>query len=148
MKTEHALSLVEIRALLNRLAVAGDRGRVEEVADCYVATGILITPQWTAEGRAAIVEKLGETRNVAGTAVGRMRHHLTTCDIVLSGSDNADIRTYFQVWTDHGYDHSGLYIDRAVVNSMNRWLLTRRDVRVEHRSKKSFLPADVVAERR
>ena len=116
-----------IRDLLARYTYNGDRGRVAALAACFADDGVLEFPGARAEGREAIVAALtsGE-RNPARTFV---RHHITNPLIDLDG-DTGSARSYFNVYSDNGPDHSGTYGDR-LVRTPEGWRFAHRRVRVD-----------------
>ncbi len=148
-KPQHILALTEVRTLLDDLAAATDRGKLDEVAKLYTPEARLITATWKAEGREAIIENLTKVKEMPSiSTVSFVRHHLTTCQITLWGSDQADVRTYFQVITNRGLDHAGIYIDRVSQQSDGKWRVMSREVRVEYRAETSFVPASEVYSKR
>jgi hypothetical protein len=122
----------EIRDLLARYNLAGDRGRIDEMADCFCEDGILeVRGDWTARGRSAIAARLAPVRDA--TVGGWVRHHLTTHRAESESPIDARGWTYFLVMTERGLDHAGRYVDRfRCVDGV--WLLAHRSVVVEWRS--------------
>ncbi|MDG2303251.1 MAG: nuclear transport factor 2 family protein [Candidatus Binatia bacterium] len=136
MTADHLLAREAIRDTVARYNLAGDRGRLEELAACFCEDGVLeIRGDWEARGREAILERLVPVReNTGAWAEGAtMRHHLTTHRAEIRSATEADAWTYFLVVTDRGLDHSGRYVDR-LRKVGGEWLLSHRSVLVDWRS--------------
>ncbi|API59918.1 hypothetical protein BSL82_11850 [Tardibacter chloracetimidivorans] len=137
MRERDSAALAAITALLNRLAVATDRADAGELAEIYYPDAAVRTPAWDADGHAQIIEKMRGNPDV-DLGVTTVRHHLTTINISLIGSDIADTQTYFMVVTDHGVDHTGVYYDRLRKNRRDHWRVAERRVKLNYRSGKSI----------
>jgi hypothetical protein len=124
-----------IRHLMARYTMNGDRGKLEALAETFAEDGTLAFSGAASTGRAAIVARLAApaARNPALTL---SRHHLTSCLIDIDG-ERATGRTYFQVLTDIGLDHHGVYID-AMEKIAGAWLFRHRDVRIDWQSPRSL----------
>ncbi len=140
MDIEEAQAREAIRDTLSRYNLSGDRGRLDDLLDCFAEEGVLeIEGEATCEGRTAIRSRLqGATEEWrAGRGDGEptapMRHHLTTSGIELVSPDRARAWSYFLVVSDIGPDHSGRYVDE-LRRETDRWRFVRRRVRVEWRS--------------
>lgn len=117
-----------IRHLLAVYTYNGDRGRIDELAACFAADGVLEFPGATATGPEAIVAAL----TAGGSADPRrtfVRHHTTNPLIEVEG-DAATVRSYFSVWSNHGPDHAGTYTDR-LVRTPGGWRFAHRLVRID-----------------
>src|ERR1700761_4954679 len=101
-----------IRNLMERYNLASDCSRYEALADTFAEDGTLPFSGHDSTGRQAIVAPLkqGGPRNAALTLT---RHHLTTSLIEVEG-ERATGKTYFQVLTNIGLDHTGVYVDAFV----------------------------------
>jgi len=134
MKIEEALAREGIRETLSRYNLSGDRGRLEELVDCFTADGILeIEGEPPCRGRDAILARLrGAIHELRepGDGPGLLRHHLTTSGIELVAPDTARAWSYFLAVTASGLDHSGRYVDE-LRNEGDRWRLVRRRVRID-----------------
>lgn len=137
-----------IRDTMARYTMAGDRLKVDDYAACFTQDGVMETEHedpafaFRYEGRAAIREWQARwlERTLAGEkvhAASFARHHLSTCQIDLTGPDTAKARTYWVAWTDIGPDHAGYYMD-AFRKEEGRWLLAHRKVREDWRSPASL----------
>jgi hypothetical protein len=125
----------QIRHTVAAYAVAGDSGRVEELAAQFCPDGVLeVHGADAAHGRSAIVAMLME--HVAAGAPadeGRpffIRHHVTNVLVQSLTRTEAHVVAYFAVYTPDGPDHWGRYRD-VLVPVEDRWLLQRRNVRVD-----------------
>jgi hypothetical protein len=115
--------------------MAGDRGRLDELAAVFTEDGILELSSGTHAGRDAIkaglsgVVRPSLTSSTPGGPSFR-RHHLTTSHVEFDGPGSANGWSYFFVVSPIGLDHAGRYVDRyAAVGE--RWLIARRRVCVE-----------------
>lgn len=123
-----------IRTLMARYNIAGDQGRIGELAATFAEDGVLHFSGESAQGRAAIVARLTSgSRNPALTV---SRHHLGTSLVEIDGAE-ATGRTYFQTLTDIGPDHHGVYVDRFRKIG-GEWLIVHRQVRVDWQSPQSL----------
>lgn len=132
----------EIRLLMARYNINGDRARVAELAATFIENGVLSFPGNRLEGRAAITDMLGGTPGTPRARDPRhsfTRHNLTTSLVEIDG-DSATGRTYFMVMTNIGLDHSGHYADH-LVKVDGAWRFASRDVRIDWVSPESFNPA-------
>ncbi|WP_017936512.1 nuclear transport factor 2 family protein [Nocardioides sp. Iso805N] len=115
---------------------AGDRFRLEELADCFAADGVLeIKGSRTAVGRAAIVATLGGGRDrPAGAVPPQVRHFVTNLRFDAIAPDRVETSAYFCVITHHGehlgVDHWGRYRD-VLTPAEDRWVFAHRLVRVD-----------------
>lgn len=73
------------------------------------------------------------------TLASFIRHNITTCRIDLTGTDSANARTYFVVFTDIGPDHAGTYTD-MLVRRGGDWLFAHRKITLDWRSPGSIFP--------
>jgi hypothetical protein len=120
--------LEAISDLLARYTASGDRGQTEQLAACFAPDGVLEFPGTRAVGPAAILSALNSgPRNPALTLV---RHHLTTSQILPADPGTATGRTYFQVFSNVGPDHAGVYADRFVRLGTG-WHFEHRQVRID-----------------
>ena len=82
--SEGQLAKVAIRETIARYNLAGDGGRLDELAACFAPDGVLLAegyPDFDLHGREAIVERLQRVRSEGGERRGRVRHHLTTSGV-------------------------------------------------------------------
>lgn len=126
-----------IQTLLARYNMAGDSGRIEEVATLFTADAVLETPLWCAQGPAEIIAALGSGASMGERRPRFVRHNITTSTIQMVDMASASGRTYFMVVTDIGLDHCGLYMDRFARIDGN-WLITHRQVWIDWKSDQSF----------
>lgn len=133
MDAWEAIAREEIRDVIARYNHAGDRGRLEELAECFAREGVMELPgEEPLRGRAAIVSHLsGVVDELAGHTVrATLRHHVASVLIELEGQDAARARAYFSVYTEIGLDHWGVYRDR-LRREDGAWLLAHRRVQVD-----------------
>jgi 3-phenylpropionate/cinnamic acid dioxygenase small subunit len=144
MTIEDMLAREAIRDTISRYNMAGDRLKVDDYAACFTEDGVMEAQHADAdfafryEGRAAIHEWQSRwlERTMKGERVHAAtfaRHHITTCQIDLTGADAAKARTYWIAFTDIGPDHAGHYID-SFQRVGDRWLIAHRVVREDWRS--------------
>ena len=130
---------LEIQELILRYTDAGDRARFDEFITVFAEDAEYVTPLWWTRGRGAIQAAMRREDLTFFGAVPPtfMRHHLTTCRIVLTGPDTAAARTYFVNYSDIGADHAGVYVDKFR-RVDGRWLIARREDRVDWQSDASL----------
>jgi ketosteroid isomerase-like protein len=122
-----------IRELLADYHLAGDRGRLDTLLDCFTEDAVLeIEGEAPLRGRVAIEARL---RGAAGELASQstrplLRHHLTTTRIEIRSDTEASAHSYFFAVTEIGPDHSGRYADR-LRREAGRWRLAQRQVRVD-----------------
>jgi 3-phenylpropionate/cinnamic acid dioxygenase small subunit len=136
MTSEEVCAREEIRDLLARYTYNGDRGEVAALAACFAEDGEFEFPGAKAVGHAAVAAALtGAERNPARTFV---RHHITNPLIVLApDGKTATSRSYFQVISNAGPDHAGVYNDR-LKRTAEGWRFARRQVRVDWQASTSL----------
>jgi hypothetical protein len=123
-----------IRVLMARYNINGDQGKIDELVATFTEGGTLHFNNEGSTGHAAILVRLsGGTRNPALTV---SRHHLGTSLIEIDG-DEATGRTYFNVMTDVGPDHHGVYVDRFRKID-GAWRIAHRQVRIDWQSPHSL----------
>ena len=132
MDAEEVSARAAIQAIVARYTFHGDRGRVDELAQCFADDGVLEFPgQWIARGRDEI---LAQTSSVTGDTRERtrplLRHHLATHYVEFSGASDARATTYFAAYTEIGPDHVGRYVDQ-LRRVGGEWLFAHRRVVVD-----------------
>lgn len=147
MTLEELLAREQIRQTMVNYNMAGDRLKTEDFLAVFTEDAILETdgvPEQDAfryEGRDAIRSWIARWREPpAGGAVHQarfIRHHLSTCQIELTGPTTARTRTYWTAYTDIGPDHCGYYLD-AFRKEEDRWLIAHRRIRLDWRSDRSL----------
>ena len=131
-----------IRDLMARYHLAGDRGRLAEILDCFTANGVLeIDGETPLVGRDAIHARLARAIDERQPSSVRplVRHHLTTCRIEVTSPREASAIAYFLVVTEIGLDHAGRYVDRFACDG-GIWRLAQRRVVVEWMAEASRFP--------
>jgi len=126
-----------IHALMARYNINGDRGRIVALAATFAESGTLAFSGAASTGREAIVARLS-LQGGRNPGLTLSRHHITTSLVDVNG-DHAAARTYFQVLTDIGLDHHGVYID-ALEKRGGFWLFRHREVRIDWQSRRSLYP--------
>jgi 3-phenylpropionate/cinnamic acid dioxygenase small subunit len=147
MTLDELLARESIRKTMAKYTLAGDRLQAEEFMATFTEDGILESdgvPEADAfryEGRDALREWIARWRQPAAVQQGPkatfVRHHLSTCDIEITGAGAAKARTYWVAYTDIGPDHCGYYLD-AFRKSGEAWLIAHRRVRLDWRSPQSL----------
>ncbi|PKP82766.1 MAG: nuclear transport factor 2 family protein [Alphaproteobacteria bacterium HGW-Alphaproteobacteria-18] len=124
-----------ITDLMARYTINGDRGQLAGLAACFAPDGILEFPGTSAKSPAEIISVLSNgPRNPSLTFV---RHHLTSSLIEFEATGKATGRTYFQVCSNAGLDHIGVYADRFV-HLVDGWRIAHRQVRIDWQSPDSL----------
>ena len=132
--SEHA-ERAAIAQLMARYTINGDRGDVKGLAACFAHDGVLEFPGTLATGPDEIMAAL--TSGTRDPALSLVRHHLTSSLVQLDGPSGATGRTYFQVFSNIGPDHAGVYVDRFV-RLTGGWYFRHRQVRIDWQSPDSL----------
>jgi hypothetical protein len=142
MTVDELLAREGIRQTMAAYTMAGDRLREDDFVAVFTDDAVLETEGVPAadafryEGREAIRGWISRWRKPPGEApvhkASFIRHHLSTCQIELTGPDAAKTRTYWTAYTDLGPDHGGCYVD-DFRKSGDRWLLAHRRIRMDWR---------------
>lgn len=124
-------------------ASAGDRGKLDGLANSFAPDGVLETNLFKLTGPQAIKE--GLMRQVGLKPLGEnvrpiVHHHVTPPDIQLLGNGQARSRSYFTVMTNVGLDHHGSYVDTLVFLD-GQWLFKHRIARLDWQSPDSIFPS-------
>jgi len=140
MTDDELLAGEEIRQLMALYNTAGDCLRTGEFGSVFTEDAELVTDAFAFEGRAAIMDGLFR-RVSAGQETSRrprfVRHNLTTSSVKFTSASAAQGRTYFQVNTDIGLDHCGVYMDEFRKTDSG-WKISRRVVKTEYFADDSF----------
>jgi hypothetical protein len=147
-----ASELEAIRHTMAAYNIAGDRMRLDELANTFAPHGVLETPTARLEGREAIMAGLGRDRGADAPApraqrgLTFVRHNLTTSLLDLTGEASAEGRSYFVVFTDIGPDHMGCYVDR-LIKTDGRWVFEYRRVLIDWMSEQTLFTSLIDAHR-
>jgi hypothetical protein len=126
-----------IRDTVARYNHAGDRGRFDEMVECFTPEGTLVVVgAGTHRGRAALRAFFAGVGDRA-PGLTHLRHCVTNLLIDVVDPQEAEASSYFQVITDIGLDHWGRYRDRLVPVG-DRWLLSERSVKTDGHATGSF----------
>lgn len=125
----------EIARLQSRYNICGDRGQAADMASLFADDAVLNYRAGIVRGRANIAAALGRKgRSRPATGHDRpplfLRHHLSTAEVEFDGPDQARGRVYFQVFTEIGADHMGVYVDRYARQD-GAWRIAERTVRID-----------------
>jgi SnoaL-like domain len=136
MTIEELLAREEIRCLLAKYTVAGDRLDFRTLGSVFAADGIMESGVVNAVGPEDIAAKLTVlVSDVDGRksthAMTFSRHNLTTSLINFENETSATGRTYFLVISDVGIDHSGVYFDRFIKLD-GEWKIKHRRIRIDY----------------
>ncbi len=137
MELQELLARESIRRTMARYNTAGDRLKAADFMAAFTEDGVLesegvgAADQFRFEGREAIGGWLTRWSDAppSGDAPRAtfVRHHLSTCDIEITGPDTATACTYWTAYTDIGPDHCGHYLD-AFRRQGGDWLIAHRRV--------------------
>lgn len=123
----------QIRDAIARYAHCVDSGSFDELVELFTPDGTLEvegeSPRRGREAIRAFVEGTGRDL-AAATGAPRIRHHMGSVVIELTGTEHARARSYFLAVTDRGVDHWGRYRD-DLVRSGDRWRFAYRRVRTD-----------------
>jgi hypothetical protein len=125
----------QIRHTVWSYAVAGDSGRVEELAAQFIQDGVLeVHGKEKAQGRTEITAMLARHAAAGAPATDDgpffIRHFVTNIAVQSITPTEAHGVAYFAVFTPQGPDHWGRYRDIFVPDGY-RWLLKYRMARVD-----------------
>lgn len=143
MTLDELLAREAIRHTLASYNIAGDRGRLDDLASQFTQDAILELPDGSIHnGRDAIkacISGVGSSpRQLSRPAFKFVRHHISTCQIEFPEATIATVRTYFAVFTDIGPDHCGYYAD-SFRKEGDRWLIAHRKARLDWSSPGSLM---------
>jgi hypothetical protein len=145
MTGEQCLAREEIRALLAKYNICGDRADFAGLASVFAVDGVMESDLVKANGREEIATKLASLmtaseRRAKPQKMRFSRHNLTTSLIEFQSEATARGRTYFIVISDVGLDHAGVYIDEFVkINS--EWKIRHRLIRIDYCAPQGHAPA-------
>jgi hypothetical protein len=138
------------RDTLARYSHAGDRFRLEEFAAAFCEDGVLqVRDAEPVAGRAAIVERFSggigraapaDAAKTTPKATRIVRHNVTNIRFESVSPSEANVASYFTVFTNIGVDHMGRYRDRLVPVG-GEWLIAHRFVSTDWRSPDSLFGA-------
>ncbi len=137
------------RDTLAQYTHAGDRYLLGEFSGAFCEDGVLeIRGDDPVRGRAAIMARFGGEEvamaarvNAAAHTTRRIvRHNVTNVRFESVSPAEAQVASYFTVFTEIGLDHMGRYRDR-LVPAENRWLIAYRFVSVDWRAPESTFGA-------
>jgi 3-phenylpropionate/cinnamic acid dioxygenase small subunit len=148
MTLDELLARESIRQTLENYTLAGDRLREDDFVAVFTddavleSDGVPDSDSFRYEGSQAIRAWIARWRTPSENAPRTpqatfVRHHLSTCQIELTGGDTARGRTYWVAYTDIGPDHCGYYLD-TFRKVGERWLIAHRKVRLDWRSSQSL----------
>lgn len=134
-----------VRDLVARYTQAGDRGRLEDLAQLFARDGVLDVGdhggRW--EGRTEIERRLAAVaQRVAaeGSTPTRVQHHVSGMAITIETDSTAAAESYFAVHTAIGLDHWGRYRDRFTLTD-GAWRFAERIVKVDGQASGSLMVA-------
>jgi hypothetical protein len=140
MDIEELSAREAVRDLVARYNANADTGRFREVATLFARDAVMVLPDRTLEGRAAIDAMFRDVKEQVETtapAEGQhLRHFTSSLQIDVELPNRASSRCYFQVLMSHGLDHWGRYIDEFTCQD-GKWLFARREARVDGHSEDS-----------
>jgi hypothetical protein len=124
-----------VRDTVARYNASGDQGDLDGLAGCFTPDGTLAvrgTDPWVGHDgiRAGLSTRLARAPGDERPAPTHLHHHVTGLHFVSVAADEVRTVAYFSAFTQVGLDHWGRYRDRLVPVE-DRWLFTRRDVKVD-----------------
>jgi hypothetical protein len=123
----------EIREVIFRYNLAGDRGRIDDFVSIFTEDGVLeLVGASVTSGRAAISQVLGrQLRHIAEeSGAGPVRHLVTNLLIHEVTQTSARTSAYFLVLARIGVDHWGRYQD-SLRHSGGGWRIAHRRIWVD-----------------
>jgi len=154
MDLEELLARESIRQTIANFTMAGDRLRTDDFIAVFTEDGIFESEGVSEDktfryaGREKIRAFIATWGRGAHDAkpvhqAKFIRHHLSTCQIELTGQDTAKARTYWVAYTNIGPDHCGYYVD-AFRKVSDRWLIAHRKVREDWMAHDSLYGSAIV----
>jgi SnoaL-like domain len=146
MTHEELAAREEIRGLLAKYNLCGDRADFVGLASVFTADGLMESELVNARGREQIAAQLAALMRDPERIVpapGNMqfsRHNLTTSQLEFESESTARGRTYFFVISDIGLDHAGVYVDNFA-KSDGEWRISRRRIRIDYCAPGGHAPA-------
>ena len=121
-----------IRDLVARYNQLGDTGRIDELVQLFVENATMETPTDVCQGRGGIraLFRSIKERTKRDTPIRRLRHFTATHAIDIDDPNAATGICYYQVLTENGLDHWGVYHDRYI-RLNDRWLFAERRVSID-----------------
>ena len=125
------------RDLIGAYTHAGDRGRLADLAALFGEHGVLeVHDMWKVVGATAIAAQLAEP---SGRRLPQLvRHNVSSIFFESVSSNEANVSSYFTVYTERGADHWGRYRDR-IVGSDRTWQFAHRTVRIDSAAPDSYV---------
>jgi len=139
---EERLAREEIRDLMARYHMAGDRGELEGLVATFAEDGEMHVKRGVFVGHSDIRSYLdgSDSRALSRRAdLQFVRHNLSTSVIRFETPETAVGRTYFTVISDLGLDHAGVYVD-LLTRSGSVWRLRKREIRIDYAHERSHVP--------
>lgn len=132
----------QIRDTIARYNDAGDRGRYDDMVECFTPDGVLVVVGATEHrGRDELRRFFSGVGGTAHPSLTQMRHCVTNLVIDVESTESARASSYFQVITDVGLDHWGRYRDRLAPGG-GGWRLVERSVKTDGYARDSlFTPS-------
>jgi 3-phenylpropionate/cinnamic acid dioxygenase small subunit len=157
MSVDELLDRERIRQTMVNYTMAGDRLRADDFVTVFTddavleSEGVSASDAFRYEGKDAIRAWITRwSRPAEGAAhtpqASFVRHHLSSCQIELTGASAARARTYWVAYTDIGPDHGGYYLD-SFRKIGDQWLIAHRRVRLDWRSPQSLFTTAVTRTR-
>ena len=148
MTLDDLLAREAIRQTVAAYTMAGDRLQDVAFAAVFTEDGVLETEfvaeadRFRHQGRAAIGQWIRRWRELPKDVArihgaSFVRHHLSTCQIELTGPLTAKARIYWVAYTDQGPDHCGCYLDDYRKEG-GSWLIAHRRIREDWRAPDSL----------
>ena len=140
MENWELIARERIRDTLATYNWSGDAFRLEALAAAFCDDGVLeIRGEEPVRGRAAIVALLGGVTTAGDDEARRVvRHNVTNIRFVAVRADEAQVESYFTVFTEIGLDHFGRYRDTFVPVGA-QWLIRHRFVSTDWRAEGSTM---------
>jgi ketosteroid isomerase-like protein len=137
-----------IRKTLAKYNIDGDRGQVDGFVATFTEDAVFESGgSFRCEGREAIRRWFGElvgggrekpaAAADAPPARNFLRHQISTSVIEITGPGRARAQTYFNVYSNIGPDHMGVYTDE-LRKTGDGWLIAHRDIRTDWIAEQSY----------
>ena len=131
------ISELEAYEAIRNLIVAynsfGDRGKFDQLVDLFTVDAAMDI------GDDRIYQGINQIKSIFTStsasvsddvSISYIHHHTSSPLIELEAEKNAQAKTYFSVYMDHGLDHWGRYEDKFEIRD-KIWFFTHRKVRTD-----------------
>lgn len=134
MDLQQLLARESIRHCISLYNNTGDRGKIDEMIECFIDTATLLVDDLEISGKAAIKNYFYSIVNsgyMSRISTKPAKHHVTSCHIEIDvNGDQASSWSYFLLISDGKILQHGTYVDAHKLTNSG-WKLAKRRVKVD-----------------